>query len=81
MARLLGEGGLEAEARAALLESIPSLGRALSIENRLPKPAGAEQALLPPLAACWKEALAPLRQFVGDAATPWKPVADCLAEL
>ncbi len=81
MARLLGEGGLAEEARAALLEAVEPLAHALAIENRLPEPSTQEQALLPPLSICWKEALGPLRQFVGDAAAAWRPVADCLATI
>ena len=79
MARLLGDGGLDEEARAALLEAMPALARALAIENRLPEPVSPDQALLPPLSVCWKDALTPLRQFTSDASAPWKPVADCLA--
>jgi len=71
MARLLGEGGLEEEARAALREALPPLARALAIE----------QAMLPPLALYWKEGMNPLREFFGNAMTPWKPVADSLAAL
>ena len=81
MARLLGEGGLDEEARAALLDAVPALGCALAVENRLPEPATPEQALLPPLALCWKDALPQVRQFAADAATPWKPVVDCLLGL
>jgi hypothetical protein len=79
MARLLGEGGLDEEARAALLDAVQPLARALAIENRLPEPANAEQSLLPPLSNCWKDALLPLRQFAGDATASVKPVAECLA--
>lgn len=81
MARLLGEGGLDEEARAALLEAVQPLARALAVENRLPEPATADQALQAPISPCWKEALAPLRQFAVEAAAPWRPVADCLAAL
>jgi hypothetical protein len=81
MARLLGEGGLEDEARAALLEAVTPFARALAVENRLPEPATPEQALLPPLALCWKDALPSLRWFASDAAAPWKPVAEGLMSL
>lgn len=79
MARLLGEGGLAEEARAALLEAVHPLACALATENRLPMPADMQQALMPPLSVCWKDALATLRQFTAEAASPWKPVADCMA--
>jgi hypothetical protein len=81
MARLLGEGGLDEEARGALLEAVHPLARALAIENRLPAPADADKALLPPLSSCWKTALEPLRQFLADASAPWKPAAESLAGL
>jgi superfamily II DNA or RNA helicase len=81
MARLLGDGGLDDEARQALLEAVPALARALAIENRLPEPATIDHSLLPPLSNFWKDALAPLRQFATDTAAPWKPVADHLAAL
>jgi len=81
MARLLGEGGLDEEARVALLDVVHPLACALAIEKRLPEPANAQQSLLAPLSTCWKTALLPLRQFVVDAARPWKPVADCLTAM
>ena len=81
MARLLGEGDLSDEARAALLEAVLPLGRALAIEGRLPEPATLEDALLPPLAHHWRETLTPLRQFAGNAAAPWRPVVECLSAL
>jgi hypothetical protein len=81
MARLLGEGGLTDEARTALLEAVQPLACALAIENRLPEPSRADLALLPPLSTCWKDALAPLRQFSGDPAAPWQPLADSLAAI
>jgi len=79
MARLLGDGGMDDEARSALLEAVQPLASALAIENRLPEPAIADQALLPPLSICWKDALTPLRQFTSDSAASWKPVVECLA--
>ena len=78
MARLLGDGGLDDEARGALLDAVVPLARALAVENRLPEPADAAQALLPPLSVCWKEALAPLRQFCAETSAPWKPAAEKL---
>ncbi|MBM3836389.1 MAG: DEAD/DEAH box helicase [Verrucomicrobia bacterium] len=78
MARLLGAGGLDDEARTALLESAWALSRALAVEQRMPEPAEFKDALLPPLSHCWREALAPLRRCAGDAAAPWQPVADAL---
>lgn len=81
MARLLGEGGLEDEARSALVTVVHPLACALAIENRLPEPATAQEALLPPLASYWKEALAPVRQLASEPDAPWKPICDCLGAL
>ncbi len=81
MAGLLGEGGLSEEARTALLDAVLPLGRALAIENRLPEPGSADQALLPPLSLCWRERLPSVRQFVMDATVPLKPITECLASL
>lgn len=80
MARLLGEGELGEEARAAVLEGIHALGRAFAVESRLPEPAALNDALLPPLSHSWKEALASLRVFVADAAQPWQTAAPLLNE-
>ena len=53
MARvLLGETMIE-EARAALLEALWELGRALAIEHRLPEPASSLAAVAPPLDRFW----------------------------
>lgn len=81
MARLLGEGGLEEEARTAVMEAVLPLACGLAIENRLPEPSTAHEALLPPLGCCWKEALEPLRTLAAQSASPWKPACDALATL
>ncbi len=79
MARVLCDAALNEEARASLLEAVPSLGRALALQHRLPEPASSGDALLPPLSACWKDSLVLLRQFVADAAHPCPPVLEALA--
>lgn len=81
MATLLSEGGLQEEARNALLEAVLPLGRALAIENRLPEPVAAEQAVLPPLSMSWKEALPELRNFLTDPTAPVKPLVERLTGL
>lgn len=81
MARLLIGGSLQEEARAALLDALLPLGRALAIENRLPEPASTDQALLPPLSLCWKEALQELRIFISDATAALEPVTERLDKL
>ena len=79
MARVLCEAGLSEEARAALLEAVPPLGCALALQHRFPEPASLDDALLPPLSPCWKEALPLLREFTTDAARPCQPVLEALA--
>jgi hypothetical protein len=81
MAKLLGEGGLDEEARAPLQDAIHNLARALAVENRLPEPARLDDALLPPLSHCWNEALPLLRGFIAEASQPWKPVAEALDKM
>jgi hypothetical protein len=81
MARLLGEGGLEAEARAPLLEAAQSAACALAVEHRLPVPAELNEALLPPFSQCWPEALPTLRSFAAEENQPWRPTADAVEKL
>ncbi len=81
MARLLADGGLEEEARAALLAAILPLARALAIESRLPGPASADDALLPPLSHQWKEAAPLLRNLVANPNEPLSPGLEALATL
>jgi superfamily II DNA or RNA helicase len=81
MAKLLGGGDLAEEARAALLDAAFALGRALAVEARIPEPPTFEEALLPPLSHCWKDALTPLRALQADVAHPWQPVLQYLEEL
>ena len=78
MARVLCEAGLSEEARAALLEAVPPLGCALAVQHRFPEPASPDDALLPPLSSCWKEALPLLREFTSDTARPCQPVLEAL---
>jgi hypothetical protein len=80
MAQLLGQGDLLEEARPALLESLHLLGKSLAVENRIPEPVQAEDALLAPLLLCWKTPVEVLRRFLGDAGCPWQPVAQALHE-
>jgi hypothetical protein len=79
MARVLCAAGLNEEARAALLDAVPPLGCALALQNRFPEPASLDDALLPPLSPCWKEALPLLREFTGDATRPCEAVLEALA--
>ena len=81
MARVLCDAELSEEARVALLDAALALGRMLAVEARLPEPTSLDDALLPPLSPCWKEALTPLRQFVADAGSAWQPAMQALASI
>jgi hypothetical protein len=78
MARVLCDAGLSEEARAALLDAVPSLGCALALQHRFPEPASLDDALLPPLSPCWKEALPLLREFTTDSARPCQALLEAL---
>ena len=78
MARVLNDAGLGEEARSALLETMLPLGCAFAVEQRLPEPASLNDALLPPLAAAWKDALPVVREFAWDNARPCAPVLEAL---
>jgi hypothetical protein len=78
MARLLAQGELVEEARAALTESILLLGRALAVESRLPEPDSAAAALRPPLSHCWRDSLATVRGSLDDDAAPWLPMIEAI---
>ena len=79
MARVLCDAALNEEARASLLEAVAPLGCALAVEHRFPEPTSANEALLPPLSPCWKDALTLLRQFVADPAQPCGPVLEAVS--
>ena len=81
MASVLAGGDLADEARAALLEAVEPLGRALAVENRLPEPPSVEAALLPPLGTCWKGALPLLRTFLRDTSHTVPPVVSALQHI
>ena len=81
MARLLAGGGMSEEARGPLLEALLFVARALAVENRLPEPAGTEEALLPPLAMHWNNALPVLRGYVSDPASSWQAAAEALQQI
>ena len=81
MARVLGGTGFADEARTALLDAIHQMGTALALEQRLPEPGALNDALQPPVAHGWGDALPVLRGYVKDAASDWKPIAERLATL
>lgn len=81
MAGVLAGGDLAEEARAALLEAVEPLGRALAVENRLPEPPSLEDSLLPPLGSAWNSALPVLRAFLRDASHAIPPVVAALGNV
>lgn len=74
--RLLGEAGMNEEARAPLLEAFLAGARVLAAERGLGEPAGLEGALLPLIFGA--EALERLRAFAGEESADWRRAADLL---
>lgn len=81
MARLLGDAGMDDEARAPGLDATLALARALAIENRLPEPAKLEEAFVPPVSRIWGAALGSVHGFVRGSASPWRQAVDALQKL
>ena len=79
--RVLQEAALDDEARGALLDALPLLGRALAIERGWPEPADLHETLLPPVSSVWKEALPGLRHFSTEGCPPCPHLLDALAGL
>lgn len=78
LAHTLGEAGFSEEARPALLDAIYSLGCAFAVEHRLPQPIAVYDAIIPPLAQYWKQALQVVTSFVRGS-DDWRAVAGHLA--
>jgi hypothetical protein len=78
MARVLSTGELDEEAREALMDAVPLLGQALAVENRLPEPQEARDALSAPLAPLWGAALESLCKFVEQPEAPIIPTLEAL---
>ena len=64
MARLLVGGGMPEEARPAVVEAITFGGRAFAEKHGLPAPEEASGALVNPIAPCWSNSAAPLKEFL-----------------
>lgn len=79
MARVLGGGGFDQEARSALIEAVHGFTRAVAVEQRLPDPAGAEQIIQSPWARVWAEKLPTIKAFLQGGADDWKAAAERLA--
>jgi len=79
MARALGAEDLREETRDALLAAIHAGSRALAVEHHLSDPIEPKDAVVPPLALHWGEALPALRSFMNDPGHDWKPVVELLA--
>jgi hypothetical protein len=78
MARVLSTEELDEEAREALLDAVPLLGQMLAVENRLPEPQEARDALKAPLAPLWGVALERLRDFIEQPEAPIIPTLEAL---
>ena len=81
MAGLLSGGGMAEESRAALLESLLPLGKALAVENRLAEPATEQEVFMAPLALAWKDALSAVQIFIGDSSLPVAPMIQTLEKI
>lgn len=81
MSRLLMTGDLHEEARDAFLEAVLWLGKALAVENRLPVPAELKEALRPPLALCWEEALSVIHEIASGSSSSLASVPDILQKM
>lgn len=79
LARLLGEGGFELEARPPLLAAVHSTGRALALAHRLPEPTTIEASLGAPVDRHWDD-IRPLQEFTASDSTAWRPVAATLRQ-
>jgi superfamily II DNA or RNA helicase len=81
VAKLLGDGELLDESRAALLDAALAVGRALAVESQSPEPASLEDALLPPLSHSWRDALQPVRELAAGTIPTWKTGWETLSRL
>ncbi len=66
MSRILAAEELLDEARDAIGEAILCAARASAVQARLPEPEKLEEAILPPLAACWGEAQPTIQRFLAE---------------
>lgn len=81
MAAVLSAGDLREEALQAMMDAIEPLGCALAVENQAPEPHCLEDALLPPLAAAWKDALPLIRAVLREPTQPLAPVLSALGRV
>jgi superfamily II DNA or RNA helicase len=81
MAALLGNGGLLEEEREALLHGGFMLGKALSVENKVPEPGSLEDTLRAPYALFWGDSLPAIRDYASNPSAPAAPAANALRAL
>lgn len=81
MATVLSEADLLEEARSPLIEAIISWGKAIAIENRLPEPESAKEALSPPIARHWGDSLSEIQSFERDEELPVKSALPAFSRL
>ena len=81
MAALLGGGALLEEEREALLQAGLWVSKALGVENRAVEPVSLEDALRPPHALFWGDALSTIRAYAADPSSAAAPAAAMLRAL
>lgn len=81
MGRLLAEGGLNEEARIALLEAIHCVARSLSIEHGLPEPDELNLRALLPMSGILGEQMPAIRSYVLNVGASWKLISEILQRI
>lgn len=78
MGRALGRAELLEEAREAITAAIVALGGALAVENRLPVPADAAQAVSQPILPYWGADSSDIRGYLTNPELGWQAIEKAL---
>jgi len=81
MARVLGEAGLDDEARAPLLDALLAQARSFAVEYRFVQPDCIGDAFPPALARAWGPALGVLQGFALDSTASWHAAIEALTAI
>jgi hypothetical protein len=81
MARVLGEAGLDDEARAPLLDALLAQARSFAVQYRLVEPDGLGDAFAPPLMRAWGPGLGVFQSFAHDSSASWRAAIEALAAI
>jgi hypothetical protein len=81
MARVLGEAGLNDEARAPVLDAFLAQARLIAIQYRLTEPVCLDDAFAPPLMRAWGPGLGVFQRFVHDSSASWRAAIEALAAI